>query len=463
MVEGIWRDIMLMEDDRDMAWWRFTRSAVQEQLPMVGYKAKKKSMLAVILVLQTQKSTTAAQAPGYDSKHPEYDAGAEATATISVYSKDETFTPLYAEPTTNNDYFSSHARYQTPLTEEYQVATTIPAVLHNPLQFLITPLTPGQLFHSCCSLPSYDQKQELPQSYKCPAGNKGPPGPKGQPGDPGTPGSPGYDGEPAFFVTSAYSVERSLGRLPCPSCPPGPPGPPGPKGPSGYPGYKGLRGIAGTPGMPGRPGPVGSIGDIGKRGRPGMIGYKGSRGADGTQGSKGKPGAPGPPGAIGIPGPRGIGGTPGDYGPPGRPGPLGPLGETGLHGLDGLDGVAGREGQHGKDALYCSCPSKNSFVNITFASTSTEYIGPVAKGEYRNSAKENSDFDEIQKSPLESEIVSYGGGSPGRNPYRDESLYHNFDGQIYDWTGKNALSNTHMETKRYPNTHKNRRMTHYEK
>ncbi|KAK6739340.1 hypothetical protein RB195_021023 [Necator americanus] len=352
MVEGIWRDIMLMEDDRDMAWWRFTRSAVQEQLPM------------------TQKSTTAAQAPGYDSKHPEY-------------CKEWPRLPRFAS--------------------ESACAS------------------------GCCSLPSYDQKQELPQSYKCPAGNKGPPGPKGQPGDPGTPGSPGYDGEPAFFVTSAYSVERSLGRLPCPSCPPGPPGPPGPKGPSGYPGYKGLRGIAGTPGMPGRPGPVGSIGDIGKRGRPGMIGYKGSRGADGTQGSKGKPGAPGPPGAIGIPGPRGIGGTPGDYGPPGRPGPLGPLGETGLHGLDGLDGVAGREGQHGKDALYCSCPSKNSFVNITFASTSTEYIGPVAKGEYRNSAKENSDFDEIQKSPLESEIVSYGGGSPGRNPYRDESLYHNFE------------------------------------
>ncbi|KIH59980.1 collagen triple helix repeat protein [Ancylostoma duodenale] len=307
---------------------------------------------------------------------------------------------------------------------------------------------------SCCSLPNYDQRQKLPLSYKCPAGSKGPPGPKGPPGEPGTPGSPGYDGEPAFYPAapaSGYAAEPAPANHQCQPCPTGPPGPPGPKGPPGYPGYKGLRGVAGIPGLPGRPGPCGATGDMGKRGRPGMTGFRGSRGADGVQGGKGKPGMPGPPGAIGIPGPRGIGGTPGDYGPPGRPGPVGPPGETGPRGLDGLDGIAGREGQHGKDALYCACPSKNSFLNTSAPATS--YNRPYEDQPYASS--------------VESEDDSRQRNAPGRNGYRSATQNYEYEsrpstsnGQSYEWSSNDeAGSNSYSESDRYPSARKSKKST----
>ncbi|EPB73369.1 collagen triple helix repeat protein [Ancylostoma ceylanicum] len=281
MVEGIWHDIMLMEKDRDMAWWRITRRAVQDDPPSVGFQ---------------NPTGPPAEAPAYDSNRPEYDANIDVTATISVFDSPGP-TSSYPEAVTNGYDISTPGAtsiaYTTSPTPSYPGPTPPPSYPSYP--------TPSSApAHDAPLTNGFAERQKMPQSYRCPAGSKGPPGLKGSPGEPGTPGSPGYDGEPAFYSASAsgYATELPATQQ-CPPCPQGPPGPPGPKGPAGYPGYKGLRGVAGTPGMPGRPGPCGATGDMGKRGRPGMTGYRGSRGADGTQGGKGKPGVPGPPGAIG--------------------------------------------------------------------------------------------------------------------------------------------------------------------
>ncbi|EYB96436.1 hypothetical protein Y032_0150g2752 [Ancylostoma ceylanicum] len=473
MVEGIWHDIMLMEKDRDMAWWRITRRAVQDDPPSFQ-----------------NPTGPPAEAPAYDSNRPEYDANIDVTATISVFDSPGP-TSSYPEAVTNGYDISTPGAtsiaYTTSPTPSYPGPTPPPSYPSYPTPSSApahdAPLTNGfaetagppsskppteHLFYArphmpqygygyikmkcCCSLPSYDQRQKMPQSYRCPAGSKGPPGLKGSPGEPGTPGSPGYDGEPAFYSASAsgYATELPATQQ-CPPCPQGPPGPPGPKGPAGYPGYKGLRGVAGTPGMPGRPGPCGATGDMGKRGRPGMTGYRGSRGADGTQGGKGKPGVPGPPGAIGIPGPRGIGGTPGDYGPPGRPGPVGPPGETGPRGLDGLDGIAGREGQHGKDALYCACPSKNSY--LTTPAPTTNYNRPY---EHREYASPESEDDSRQRN------------SPGRNGYRSVTQNYEYEsrpstanGQGYDWSSNDGVGNSYSDSGQYSNPHKSKKSTHH--
>ncbi|RCN51894.1 hypothetical protein ANCCAN_01982 [Ancylostoma caninum] len=518
MVEGIWSDIMDMEKDRDMEWWRITRRSAQDELPSVRVGSEKKPPCPNKVVFQLHNPTgPPAEVPGNERNKPEHDANIDVTATISVYdtpgsrpgsissytesetNRYDTSTagysssastsigyptppePSYPSPTPPSSYPSYHTSSSPPSYPSYETPSSSSSSYPN----YGTPSSSSSSYPSygnpslSASYPSYRTPSSpvygtsLTNGY---AESIGPPSLKptseqplyarpyipqygygytklkcDAPGEQGTPGSPGYDGEPAFFPApaSGYATEPQPANNHCAMCPPGPPGPPGTKGPPGYPGYKGLRGVAGTPGLPGRPGPCGAPGDMGKRGRPGMTG-----GADGIQGGKGKPGVPGAPGAIGIPGPRGIGGTPGDYGPPGRPGPMGPPGETGPRGLDGLDGIAGREGRHGKDALYCACPSKNSFLNTSAPATSYN-----RQYEERPYASVESEDDSGQRSP------------PGRNGHRSVTQSYEYEsrspttsGQSYEWSNHDeAAGNSYSDSDRYPSGRKSKRSTFYVK
>ncbi|CAJ0605226.1 unnamed protein product [Cylicocyclus nassatus] len=457
MVDGIWKEVMDMEQDHSLSWWRNARSTATEEANGDAFETFSYESVE-------SPATTPANSPLSHSGPPSYAGGGSFPERYGWSQPPRTSTSNYPKhrPQQYNDYESGGYEYSSP-----------PAPTTSPYK---RPFTPPQFGYGytklkcCCSLPNYDNRQPLPVSHKCPVGNKGPLGPKGQSGDPGTPGIPGHDGEPAYgysLPSQSYATsDLVITSEHCPPCPPGPPGHTGPKGPPGYPGYKGIRGTPGAPGLPGRHGPCGPQGEMGKRGKSGPPGQKGVKGSDGIQGSKGRPGSAGLPGAIGAPGPRGVAGSPGEFGPPGKAGPPGPRGAEGLPGLDGVDGVCGREGPHGMDGLYCPCPNRIQGLNRppSSSSASVDYGDITGGGGYSSSGYSSGGHSPADYSPIgmpvsvEIEARPQTSSSVG-NDYREvasqrfdyESQSSQSSNKQNGWTSYSASSSgSYKEKRRHP-------------